>query len=529
MFFSVKSYGQQSIDEHWNVEKKYTLLEEASELRNKENYDQALAKLDYILLQHPDDQDVWMLKSDVLLQKKDFGEASKTLEKLDKMNFKNTQVKINWSYALFMSHRPKKALYMAQKAFEQAPKEKSALINFINAQLWNADTDQATKLLHQHRSLLETSDIEILEARIASTSGDFQKASGLYAALAQSTDNPHYVKEAIELLQSKGYFEESQRIIEAQTELLSPNHKASLVAQKRSQNQHKVGIKQDFFQDIGENQQLKTRIFVQQGGTKRLRLGMALASEKYSEPISTLKAQRIQLLGNWKINAVLRSESQLEGLQLKGINTEDDIHIVGLQTLVYQPNDRQMLAWSYEYSLLNFTSSILENQIGVHTLGLKNHSMWSAQWGVYSQASYAFFSDQNQQAKIFASVYHLFRNHPTLKLGWNNSYLHYSQQEGFSYFSPHVFLSSELFAELGWKNPNWKHFFLNAQAAYGLQRIEKQNWESAYRFDIEIGWELKHFDLSTRYQTSNIASANGTGYQYDGLSFQLAYKWNARN
>ena len=122
-------------------------------------------------------------------------------------------------------------------------------------------------------------------------------------------------------------------------------------------------------------------------------------------------------------------------------------------------------------------------------------------------------------------MYHLFRTEPTLKAGLNFSALHYKNNTIKTYFSPDQYLSTEIFADYSTALPTLSKFYLQFQGAAGLQKIEKQNWDPAFRLQAELGLHLKHLETTLKYQTSNVASGTGTGYSFNWFTFRLGWKW----
>jgi hypothetical protein len=151
--------------------------------------------------------------------------------------------------------------------------------------------------------------------------------------------------------------------------------------------------------------------------------------------------------------------------------------------------------------------------------------MFSGKTGFYSQGSAGILSDKNQRFLIFTSLYRLFRTEPTLKAGLNFSALHYKDSSIKTYFSPDKYLNTEVFADYTTALPLLSKFYLQLQAAAGIQKIEKQAWDAAFRMQAEIGFRLQHLESSVKYQTSNVAAGNGTGYKFNWFTLRAAWKW----
>ena len=215
-------------------------------------------------------------------------------------------------------------------------------------------------------------------------------------------------------------------------------------------------------------------------------------------------------------------------VHLQNINPstgESYVGLTGKQTIQFQPNDRRMFGLVYNTEILNYTASLLGKNIRSNSIGFVTHLLITGKTGFYSQGSMGLLNDKNQQYQFFGSLYHLFRTDPTLKAGINYSALHYSDSSIKTYFSPNKYVSTELFADYSTALPNLSKFYLQLQAASGVQKIEQQSWETAFRFQAEIGMRLKHLETALKYQTSNVASAAGTGYKFNWFTFRVMWKW----
>jgi hypothetical protein len=86
-------------------------------------------------------------------------------------------------------------------------------------------------------------------------------------------------------------------------------------------------------------------------------------------------------------------------------------------------------------------------------------------------------------------------------------------------------MNTEVFADYSTPLPLLSKFYLQLQAAAGLQKIEETKWEPAFRFQSELGIRLKQLEAALKYQTSNVASNTGTGYKFNWLTARVVWKW----
>ena len=191
-----------------------------------------------------------------------------------------------------------------------------------------------------------------------------------------------------------------------------------------------------------------------------------------------------------------------------------------------------MFSTYLQSELLNFTVALLDNKIRTNMLGYKTNLMFSNRDSFYSEGDISKMSDGNQRNLVFASIYHIFRTEPTVKAGFNASYLHFAESSPILYFAPDRFTNTEIFVDFLTPMHETSKYFLKAQAALGAQKIEANDWQQGYRFQAEAGSHLQHLDYSIKYQTSNVQSNAGVGvtnavggYRFNWFTFNLTYKW----
>ncbi len=510
-----------------STQEREVFITKANKSRTTEDYSSTINFLDTILLANPQDAPILLYKGDVLLQSKKFKEAAQTIKKILPLNYKNTAAKINLSYALFMHHRPQQALAYAQEAYEQEPKNKGAIVNYFNALLWNVKTKEANVFLQSQYDSLSSDQQLILQARLNMTKGDFNKGFSFYDSLVNNSNSKYYVQENAEVLLGKGEIKKSYASMIENRALFTDNEWAAYFEKYQAATVHRVGTELVYFKDIVKNIRQEASVFWQQGGENKIKFGARVGTSKFTidgEQASNLTYGQISSRQRWNSN--WSGETAITIQNIAGDSNQNFQTLIGRQAIKYQPHDRRMLTLYYNSEILNYTSTLLSSNIRAHNLGAITHLLIAARTGIYSQGSYAFIGDGNRRTQWFGSIYQLLRTEPNIKVGWNNSYLHFSDDEIFNYFSPNRYLSTELFAEMQYNKPERKNLFFNTQAAFGMQQIEKLDWENAYRFEAELGFNRKKFDYSLKYQTSNVAFNTGTGYQFDWFTFRFIYKWN---
>lgn len=501
-------------------------VQKAIQLRKAENYTAAIQQLDSILAKNPKDAGILLFKGDLKLQSKLFGEAVDTYKELLLLDYEKTTAQINLSYALFMNHHPAKALHYAAEAWSQNPKNTNAIVNHFNAMLWNIQTKEAARFLNQQAELLSPAQRLVLKARLYTTSGNYTSGLACYDSLVRFYPNKHYVEEYSEVLLGKKEIKRSGETMKANEALFSASEYATFTQKLKAAQVWNAGTEFVYFSDVAKNTRMETIAWLQQkdGGMFRFRLSAGNSSITSVEGQKTM-SQFGHVTVNERFSQVWSGQTDIH-LQL--IKPEDGPAFNGVtskQTLQYQPNDRRMVGLVYSSDILNYTASLLNKNIRSNNLGYVTHMLVTGKTGVFSQGSYGTLTDGNQRFQFFGSLYHLFRTEPTLKAGVNVSAVHYTDNTITSYFSPNRYISSEVFTDYSTALPHLAKYYVQLQGAAGVQQIEDHGWEPAFRFQSEIGFRSSHFETGLKYQTSNVATAAGTGYSFNWLTLRLVWKW----
>lgn len=501
-------------------------IQKAAQLRKDENYAAAIRQLDTILLHKPDDASILLFKGDMQLQSKLYKNAVATYKLLLPLNYETTITQINLSYALFMNHQPVKALGFAKGAWEQNKTNTNAVVNYFNAQLWNIKTKSAAAFLKQQQHLLTPAQLLVLKARLFTTSGNYTAGLNFYDSLVKTYPDKYYVQEYAEVLLGKKELKKSQQTMATGEKLFSASEYDAYKQKLKAEKTQNAGTEFVYFEDVAKNIRVENIVWWQlrDGHTYRLRVsaGNATITSKLNEKTT---AQFAHVTVNERWNKAWSGVSDLHLQFIQPTGSKNFVGLTGKQTIQYQPNDRRMFGLSYTTDILNYTASLFQKNIRSNNIGYVTHLMMSGKTGFYSQGNLGFLTDKNQQTQFFGSLYHLFRTEPTLKAGLNFSALHYKNNTIKTYFSPDQYLSTEIFADYSTALPTLSKFYLQFQGAAGLQKIEKQNWDPAFRLQAELGLHLKHLETALKYQTSNVASGTGTGYSFNWFTFRLGWKW----
>jgi len=507
-------------------EKREQYIQRAIQLRKEENYAAAIMQLDSILAHNTKDAGILLFKGDLKLQSKLYSDAVETYKALLPLNYEKTITQINLSYALFMNHQPAKALSFAEKAWDENKRNSNAIVNYFNAMLWNIKTKEASVFLQAQDSILTSAQRLVLKARLFTTSGNYNEGLKYYDSLVKAYPEKYYVQEYAEVLLGKKEIGQSSEIMQNAKELFSANEYKAYEQKLKATRLQNAGTEFVYFKDVAKNIRIENSIWWQQNENRTYRFRLSAGTATYT---SALKEKTTAQFGHIHIDEKWsRAWSGETDLHLQLIQPSNGDHFTGItgqQSVKYQPNDRRMFGAYYSSDILNFTASLLGNNIRSNNVGYITHIMLSGKTGIYSQGSTGFLTDKNQRYQFFGSLYHLFRTEPTLKAGLNFSALHFKDSSIKNYFSPNRYLNTEVFADYSTALPMLSKFYLQLQAAAGMQKIERQKWDPAFRFQTELGLRLKHFETSFKYQTSNVASAAGTGYKFNWFTMKLVWKW----
>lgn len=501
-------------------------IQQANQYRKEENYAAAIMQLDSILAANPNDAGVLLYKGDLKLQSNLFSDAVETYKQLLPLNFEPTITRINLSYALFMNHQPAKALQFAKLAWEKDSSNTNAIVNYFNAMLWNIKTKEAGNFLQQQQSSLTAAQVLVLKARLYTTSGDYSNGLLFYDSLVKTYPNKYYAQEYAEVLLGKKEIQQSLAVIKKHDSLFSANEYKVLQQKIKAAQLQQAGTEFVYFKDVAKNIRIENSVWWQQreGVKYRFRLSAGMSSITSAQNEKT-KAQFGHLSITERWNKTWSGQTDLHLQLIQPTGSKSFSGLTGKQTAQYQPNDRRMFGITYSTDILNYTASLLGKNIRSNSLGYVTHILITGKTGFYSQGSWAVLNDKNQYQQFFGSVYHLFRTEPTLKAGINFSAVHYKDNTIKTYFSPNKYFSTETFVDYSTALPMLSKFYLQLQAAAGMQKIEEQKWDPAYRFQTEIGMRLNHFETALKYQTSNVASSTGTGYKFDWFTLRVMWKW----
>lgn len=499
-------------------------IDAAVQLRSEGKYVQAIAQLDSILQLNSNDKQILLFKGDLQLQARQFGAAVQTYTSLLTLDYQPTVTEINLSYALFMSHRPAKALQHARHAWEKNQADTFAAVNYFNAMLWNMHTKNAAEFLA--RLKLKPAVRLVLEARLNMASGNYTKGISYYDSLVRHYPDQHTITEYAEVLIGKKRIQEVQQLLHSDSNYVAGQSYTTGIRDKLKAAQlQQVGTEAIYFSDIAHNTRYENYLWwkAREGRQYQWQLKMGMVKNTSADGAQT-KAGFVSIAANEYWSAAWSGRTELV---LQQVDMKDQGAFSGVlfnQQIKYQPNDRRMLALSYNNEILNYTASLLGQNIRAGNLGYETHILLTSKTGIYSQGGLGFISDQNRRYRFFGSLYHLFRTAPVVKAGINFSALHYTDPSIKNYFSPGQYLNTEAFGEFDGTIAGGK-CHLQLQGAIGMQRIEQRSWEPSVRGQAEIGTHVKNVEAAFRYLMGNVSSASGTGYGYQQASVRVIWHW----
>lgn len=507
-------------------EEREQFIQKALALRTSENFAEAVICVDNILSQNAFDAPVLLFRGDLLLQAKRFSEAAVTYQRLLPLNYETTIATINLSYAMFMNHQPVNALKYAHQAWSENKISNPAIVNYFNALLWNIKTKEAKKFLVQNDSLLSPDQRLVLQARLFTTSGNYNKGLQFYDSLVNSYNNKYYVQEYTDVLMGKKEFEASKIKFNLAKGLFTTNENEAFDRKLKSMRMHRIGSELIYFKDIANNTRIESNLWWQQaeGGINRWRAGAGTSTITSNENEKTTSEYGIVHVDE-RWSRAWSGESEIKFQHIQASDGNRFNAFTGHQIIKFQPNDRRMAGITISSDILNFTASLLNKNIRSNNIGYLTHIMLSGKTGIYSQGSYGIMNDGNKRMQFFGSFYKLMRTEPTIKAGLNFSALHFSDNSITTYFSPNRYINTEVFSEYSSSLPVLSKFYLQVQGAVGMQKIETNNWEPSLRFQTEIGCRVKNLETGLKFQTSNVANNTGTGYKFNWFTLKASWKF----
>ncbi len=527
VFVSFGALAQQNTDttKILTPEAREVFIQSALKLRSDNNFEMAVSSLDSILDRNPVDAGALLFKGDLLLQLNQHSEAVKTYQQLLPLNYEPVITQINLSYALFLTHKPKKALKMAQAAWELDKQNTIGIINHFNAMLWNTKTNEAKLFLLENDTLLDDSQKLLLNARLLMTQGQYTQGHKAYEDLLSKHENKYFTKEFTEALIGKKEYLRAENLIKKDSLLFSENEYQDLLEKINEGNRQSIGSKTVYFEDIAQNTRFAQEIFWEQKESNKYRFKVGAKNTLIkSNEINKTTGKEFYISCDQRWGITLTGKSAMNITQLKSSMTSSRILLTGKQEIMFKPNDRKMIGASISSEILNFTADLFAKGTRMTQLGYETHIMFNARSGFFSQGSAGIYSDDNKRLLFFGSLYHTIRTEPTIKSGLNISTVHFTNQNITDYFSPKVYLNSEVFADFMTALPNSSRLYFYTLGAIGIQKIETNSIEPVFRFESKLGANFKNFNASLKYQTSNVSTESGTGYKYNWFTLELLFK-----
>jgi tetratricopeptide (TPR) repeat protein len=498
-------------------------IQKASELRSAENYVGAISQLDSILIHNAMDAQILLFKGDLCLQNQDFGQAVAVFNQLIPLEYESTIVKINLSYALFMSKKPSRALEAAFSAWNQDQKNKGAVVNYFNAMLWNIKTKDAESYLLEHLDLVDADQALVMKARLYTTAGNYSKGLAYYDTLVLNFPKSYYIQEYSEVLIGKKQFKKAEALVSTYESELSPSQKQKLHGLLEANAVQTVGGIVGYFADVAKNTRTEQSVFWQNQRNAPVQIGVRTGANQVKAPEGQVTKSRFLAAGassSWSQAWYSSAEVILQ--EISPDSKESFTAVTGKFETKYQPNDRRMYGVTYSSDILNFTADLLGKNIRSQNAGYLTHIMLGGKTGFYSQGSVGMLNDQNTSLQFFGSVYRVLRTEPTLKTGFNFSALSFSDSETTLYFAPNRFMSTEVFVDYSTPMPLVSRMALKFQGAGGFQQIENQSWDPSFRVQVELNYRVSGYDFGLKGQFSNVAAASGSGYQFQYITLKVS-------
>ena len=505
---------------------KNLFLKLADSKRKEEDYKNAVLYLDSILMIQPMDPNALMTRGDIYMESERYSKAAITYKDMVSTGWDKSNAMINYSYALFKSKHPIQSLGVAQRAWIENQTNAYTSINYFNAMLWNGKLNEAKIFLNKNKSVIGETATQLLEARWAVASGNYQKGISIYRNLNNRVEDKNYLMEYMILLLNKNYDSELNALLFQKKDLFDKKELKEINDMLAERTQDRVGVQTDYFIDIAENEYWAKKVYWKGNLSSKLTTQVSIGSTEYKHlELDAINAYFGELNINYRFNPAWRMEAK--GILYNFKPKADNSFMMNAfkVSLVNQAHDRYMFRLSGAKDFMNFTNELLLKKVLWNQVAMATNLMLSAKVGMYVESDYTKYSDKNERALVFGSLYRVLRTEPTIKVGVNTTWLHFKLPNNRYYFAPDDYKNSELFLDYTTAFANKSKFYTTIQVAMGAQSIERAKAVLTYRIQGEAGMHLRHMDLFLKYQAGNASNATNTGYSYDLATFNVCYKW----
>jgi len=192
--------------------------------------------------------------------------------------------------------------------------------------------------------------------------------------------------------------------------------------------------------------------------------------------------------------------------------------------LKYKP--KRLSNFSLQVQNERLTYNVTESESGVSRVQFGGEVFMANEngFGGFGTARIGSYSDANVNFDTYFAFFKQFN--PRLKSGVAFSGITFKNNEGAIYFSPSSYKAAEVFTRFDNQSTyavlNW---YLAAELGLGRQKIADQNWNSAYRVNLELGKSINRLKFLVKGSISNAAFNTGRGYSSKSIGLQIAYSF----
>jgi tetratricopeptide (TPR) repeat protein len=511
------------------ITRKYGRLGWASQLAGRQGYQQAMALLDAIFEDFPNDIDTRFLKAQIFGFQEQYTPAKALFEGLIG-TANQTDAYLQLAYIAFLEKKARLALAIVQKAYDTAPEaDKNKLrVGRINALGWNKRFAEAfaeiDKLAQQNPN---NPEIALLKARLSIWGKQYQKGASFYeVALKQSPDsfdaNLGFADANHAQGMDKAAFAYANRTLQ-----LFPKQADAERFLEKLRLSHAPSIDAQFFVSEDNGQNTSTNYVLRAGydlhtqfrfvGGYRLRKA-GTASEPNQAQVQILSggfhAKPLPFLAiDGEVNQINTHSPTQQNSQLAyQIGTE------------WRLGRWQQLTLKYNLEPQTFTAGLIEYNLFYKNYILNYNLTTPIKVGFYTQAIKSEFSDRNQRQLLFASLYYDLIYQPVIKFGVNYQYITFKQRVPRCYFSPFAYHSVEVFLQAENLNMPKQKVLYQVSLAAGTQKVEDQDAQPTYRLGLSLGFRPeKRVDIQAYYNRSNIATTTAVGYTYNETGIKAKF------
>ncbi len=514
------------------ISKKYIKLGYANQKANTQNYAEAIAILEEIFKDFPEDQEVLLNLANIYLIKKEVQNAIDKYERYVNIPKDSITALNGIALAHHIGEKDKEALLKASVARRKVKSYKDYELSertndrYVQALIWNRKFIQAKHQIDSLETIYPNRNwIYALKATLGLYTGDAKSSVVNYDAILENDATSFDGN-----LGSANALFASDRIVPAykaafRTLEIFKNQKDALgFIEKLNANYTPYAEEHASYTfDNGNNVAFASNTTVNVPWSTKFRTTLSYQYRTTENTVSLNKANSHIVLAGLDYKLLPKTNViAIFGFNNSRFMTEAYTQPVLDVKLKMQPFKLQNLELGYQREVQNFNADLIEREIVLNHYGLAYNLGTNINLGWYTQAMYTDQTDGNTRNLLFTSLYYNILRKPALKAGLNYQYISFKDQVPSIYFSPEKYQVVELFSEV--RGAITEKTQYNASIATGLQQVEIEDKTGIFRAEAGIKHQLsKRLQGNIYGKYSNIASATAAGFEFTEIGIKLQW------